>query len=218
MPALIVPGIVRYAIKGEYAGQQIANIIDIDIDSIGIEARETNVQDQAEVLVSAWADHICPQLSSTYRANEIDWVDMNSASGSTGTQITGTGSDFPQVGGIAGTPMPGSVAYLIHKAIQSQRGARAGRMYLVGMAESDTAALTPNEILGARVTAMNTALASFLAAVNQDGGNYNSRIKVVHTKNNALPTEPPDIVYVSQSEVTSLTCDNRVRSQRRRLP
>lgn len=214
---IVAPGICRFTIHGQYAGQEIANVLDIDIDSDAGTDRDNNIVDQAEIIVSAWVTHICPNLSNTYQADEVSWLDLNALDGSVGVTTTGTGPDFPQVGGVGGNPMPGSISYMVTKNVAAKRGARKGRMFLVGVPESVTSSLEPNLVLSATVIALNTALAQFLADVNQNGGAYGSHLKVLHTKNNGTP-EDPIIIYNGQSEVTSLIASSKIHSQRRRLP
>lgn len=218
-PGLIVPGVARYSIIGTYAGVNVANVLDIDLDTPGSTARADAVLDQAKVIVSAWADHICPLLSDEYSALSVKWVDMNSSDGTTGEVTEGTGSSFPQAGARGGNPMPGSVAFLIHKQINASRGSRSGRMFLAGVMESDTGDTTPNTIIPATIATMTTALEDFRNAVNQDGvlGDYSSDISVIHTKNTANPEDDPIIVYVSQSSVDALVPSTKIRTQRRRL-
>lgn len=220
MAGLVVPNVARYSVIGEFSGVPVANVIDMSIGTPAGSARDNNVLDQAEVILQNWVEHICPLLSNSYRANEVTWVDMHNASGTTGSITEGEGADFPQVGGVGGAPMPGSVAFLVRKNSTHRRGQRQGRMYLPGVAEASTPADGPNNVAAGVITAMNTALASFLSGISQSdgvlGGEYDSKMVTVHTRNNGTPSDP-QIVFVDKSDVISLTVDGKVHSQRRRL-
>lgn len=215
-PGLIVPNTARFTIKGTYLGVPVANIVDVKKDTGAWNAAD--LLDQAKIIVSAWCDNVLPRVGQDYTGLSVSYIDMGSSSGGTGETATGTGSSFPQVGGVSDAAMPGMVAYLIHKNITAARGARQGRMFICGVNEGATIAHDGNNLQDATVTLMNTALQDFLSAVNQDGGisSYGSSISVVHTKNTGTAADPV-IVFVSTSHVNSLTCDKKVHTQRRRM-
>jgi hypothetical protein len=222
MAALVAPGICRYTIEGTYAGNPVANVLDMHVDIVGsVTDRNTALADQAAIIISAWVDEILENLPSVYTADIIRWVDLNAADGAVGSATLGTGTDFPSSGTSVGDPMPGNVAVRVNKQISASRGQRQGRMYLPGITESQTSAGAPNAPSAAYIAALNTDLAAFLAAINQNAGtvppNYDSWLSVVHTENTASPGDPPVIVFDGFSHVTSLVCDGTLATQRRRL-
>jgi hypothetical protein len=225
MNPLIADNICRFTVNGTYGGRNTANILDMRVEQTGsITDREEAIKDQAKVIVSAWVDEINPRLVDDYSANSVSWLDLDSLSGSTGQTNLGTGTNMPDTGNEVGAAAPGNVALRVLRNTVAVRGQRQGRMYLAGMPETETGAGTPNTILPASVTAWNAELATFLAAINQNAGlvppNYNSALVVVHTTVNRVnPADPSTwvLVYEGSSDVTSLTMDATVGSQRRRL-
>lgn len=212
MAAIIAPGICRYTVNGTYAGQPIANIIDMQIDTTGsVESRSSAVEAQAGILINEWSDHILPIVSAAYVATSVSWVDLDSLSGSTGERTSTDQEDWPLVGGLVGAPTPGNVAVRVGKRITPTRGQRQGRMYLVGQPEANTDAANPNVLTSAVITTINSQLESFLGNINQSDGDiigYTSQMVVVHTV---------DDVFEDYSVVQALTVEARLGSQRRRL-
>lgn len=220
-PGLIYPGVTRFTVHGTYAGAEIANILDMhtDLAQTGT-SRGDAIIDQAHIIVSAWCDQILPLVSNRYLATSVSWVDMNSSSGTTGETSDGTGTDFPNSGQDSGPPASANCAFLVHKQITAARGSRAGRMFLVGIGEGNTSTTAPNDIVAGWVAAGNTRLGDFLNAINQEAGisgaSYDSKLVVCHTRNAGTP-EAPNIVANGYSNVSALTMDGKVHSQRRRL-
>lgn len=207
MAALIAPGCVRYTVHGQYDGEAIANIVDMDIDTQLGGDRDENVQNLAGVILNEWSDHILPRVDDNYLAQAVSWVDLDSEDGSTGQRASTSEHTWPAVGGRTGPSQPGNVAARVRKGGAARRGQRAGRMYLVGVMESDTDEVNPNYLVDGQVQAWNEALADFLAGVNQDTP-YEADMVVIHTIGG---------VYESHNDVQDLTIERRLASQRRRL-
>lgn len=221
MAALVAANVCRYTINGTYAGRPIANVLDMAIvDDVG-SFRTDNILAQAQILVQAWIDHILENVSNNYAANSISWVDLNTEEGTVGSTTLGVTNNFPQNGGGADAPMPGNVAMRVNKSIAAQRGQRQGRMYLVGVPESNTEDATPNTLNAASIAAVNVDLALFLPQINvetADPEEFVSTLVVVHTEDqSAPPHDPPDIVVTGASIVNTLVVDATLSSQRRRL-
>jgi hypothetical protein len=212
MAAIVAPGICRYTVNGTYAGQPVANIIDMQIDTTGsVEDRATAVDSQAGIIINEWSDHILPIVSAAYVATSVSWVDLDSLTATTGERTSTDQEDWPLVGGLVGAPTPGNVAVRVGKRITPSRGQRQGRMYLVGQPEANTDATNPNVLTSAVITTINGQLESFLGNINQSVGgalSYTSAMVVVHTV---------DDVYQDYSVVQALTVEARLGSQRRRL-
>jgi len=221
MSGLIVPGVARFTVNATYSDLPVANILDMHIDVGGITSRTDACADQAAIIVSAWKDHVTPNLVDRYKALTVSWVDMNADDGSTGEVTNGTGSDFPAYGSLAHQGLPGNCAFLIHKQLTAGRGSRAGRLYLPGIDEAATDHDSPNLIQGAFAADVTAGFAAFLSAINQEAGidppQYDSELVVVHTRNTAGPGEDPVIEYVGRSHVDALVCATQVATQRRRL-
>lgn len=108
--------------------------------------------------------------------------------------------------GSAGTLLPQNSAFLVHKRTSvAGRGGR-GRMYFPGVYESQ--ANNIGQVDPAAVSAFNTSLASFLAAVPGVTGVIN--MVVLHDSLGAFAGAPPAII-------TALDCDPVIATQRRRL-
>lgn len=214
MPEIIVGGVCRYTVHGRVLGHTWANIIDMHIDTLFGGVRDVNVVDQGNIILEEYGDAWATQLSSSWFLDSVSWVDLDSASGTTGSTTVGSeGTVSPRAGGIAGEGAnPGSAALTI-KQTASQRGRHRGRMYVAGLTESQVAG---DSIVAGSLTALQTAANAFLSAINQSGhtpvlpggGAYNSELVVVH----APPGEP-----ASYSKVNALQVQALLATQRRRL-
>lgn len=210
MALLIAPGICRYAVHGEYAGQPIVNIIDMKIDTTATTTeREDAIDDQAGILINEWSDSVLVNVTNKYTAQSVSWVDLDEEDGSTGERSSTGAQTWPKIGSISGGAFPGNVALRINKNTVARRGQRQGRMYIVGLGENNTD--EPNTLNTAGLNVWATAMESFLGDINQEDpqvGQYQSAMVVVHTK---------DQVFTSHSVITGLSPDQRLGSQRRRL-
>lgn len=108
------------------------------------------------------------------------------------------------VGGRSGESQPPNVALLIHKV--TGRGGRAGRgrMFIPwGLAESEV--VDVGTLTSAAVTKVNTALAAFIDEMEGD----DLPLLLFHNEGTAGGDEP--------NQITSMRCDPRVGTQRRRM-
>ena len=209
----MIGGVCRFTLHGTIHGRQWAQILDMHIDSASGGDRDDHVKDQAQVLLNAWIDNIKTQVSNQCILTSVSWVDLDSASGSTGSRSDATAPRvMPAPGLAAGNPLAGHSAVLIKKQAIGGRGARSGRWYLPGMDESD---FTANTMVGSVKAALQAKVGTFLSAINQSGkipvlggGTYDSELVVVHT-----PQSGP----ASTSKVTAFTVDSTMATQRRRL-
>lgn len=212
MAALVAPGICRFTVNGTYAERPIANIVDMQIDTTGTTTdRDDACFRMAGVLLNQWTDDILPLVADNYQATSVSWVDLNSLTGSTGERTSTDAETWPASGEGTQAANSSAIAFRVDKSSVARRGQRQGRMYLVGVPESATEDGSPNTLIGGVVTAMNSALASFLDNIRQedaDPGNYQSRMVVVHTVED---------VFESWSYVESLTVNGRLGTQVRRL-
>lgn len=224
MPGIIATGVVRYSLNGTYAGRPWTNIVDaLVVESLGGGTRAECLEDLGKRLIDSWVANVLENVVSQVSFTDLQWLDLDSESGSTGTLTAGTVSVLPQAGTAAGDGMAGNVAYRVNRNIVATRGKRKGRLYLVGVSEADTAAGSPNQISTAKRDAMNADLAILRTDMIQDPGvnplAYGSHMVVLHTEGAENPDPPPAIILTATgtSEITSLTTDLTLATQRRRL-
>lgn len=213
--ALIAPSVARYTINGTYLGRPTANIIDMFIvQEVGILDRDDRVAQLAEFIRVQWNDRILPAQSTSFTAESVSWVDMNSVDGTVGVVTGSGGTAWPNQGETGGNPYSGSVAALITKQAVARRGQRQGRMFLPGLSESY---VSGNELDATWLNPLNGQLAQFVADLSATDvlpfeGFYPC---VTHTRNDGTPTNP-DIVFNGTSRVVSMAVEVQVASQRRR--
>jgi len=100
------------------------------------------------------------------------------------------------------TDMLPNTCYLIHKNTADGGHAGRGRAYIPGVPESDVT--TSGFLVSGRAAAMNTAVATFLAAAEADG----VILAVLHAEDSPITTPSP---------ILTLSCDSKAATQRRRL-
>lgn len=212
MAPIVAPGVCRFTVNGTYAERPIANVLDFRIDTTGtISDRDEACFSMAGILINEWSDSILTLVADNYLATSVSWVDLNSLNGSTGERTTTDQETWPQSGQGTQSANSSAIAFRVDKSSVARRGQRQGRMYLVGVPESATADGSPNTLEGAVQAAMNDSLENFLGDTNQttDGGQgYTSTMVIVHTINGN---------FESTSDVESLTVNNRLGTQVRRL-
>lgn len=211
MAAIVAPGICRYTINGTYAGEEVANIIDMQIDTTAtVEPREDAILTVARDVLRAWDDHIMLLISGSYLATSVSWVDLDSLDGSTGSITSAGDISWPRPGRFGGEGMPGNVSMRFDKICGGGRRARNGRTYLVGVPESVTGNPTNNDLDGPYVSDANIAGQDFLESITDNSlpTDAQRQFVVVHTVKG---------VYVGYDDVDEFTLGARIRTQRRRL-
>ena len=220
MAPLIAPGIARFTVNQSFAGQPVANILDVRIDTTGsLDSRLEACTECARDILSNWDDHIRISQADDLTCLSVSWVDMNSESGSTGEVTTGTGAVWPAVGGGGSAPFSANVAVLVTKVLETgTRNRRNGRMYLCGGAETWTTAGAPNQVDAATRATLNANLATFVNDVNNGGDPFEAQwfLGVTHTTNVGTPEEP-DIVFDGFSDLSAMVVQPLLATQRRRL-
>ena len=208
MPApgqrLVIPGIVRFAVRGLIAGRQWVNIYDVDI-SEGRPAANSSMDKCAEVLMDQYATNIAPLCVAQWSIVDCRWVDLNSANGVTGIKTDTAANNFPKAGAIATDGLPANVAVLGVKAAVSGRGQRSGRCYFAGLPEAST---TGNTIPAGTLTGWTTALNAIRNGIN-NANPPNSTVFSVAGEDKAF--------VVHKSAVTAYTPSSTVATMRRRL-
>lgn len=207
---LVVPSVCRYVINARYHGLPCVNVIDATIAGINPD-RSNDLDRYAAVLLSAWSKHMLPIWTNQYVAESIDWVDLDSEVGPTGTRTDATGwavdqYTWPRAGAGSAQGMPGNVAMLVTKNGGRSRSTRSGRMFLAPGPESGH---NGNVLEPAYATSVNTALAAFLAAVTSTEEGVVTETPVTVHK--------PSLLNPSYTPVTSYTVASTVSTQRRRV-
>lgn len=221
MAPLIWDGICRFTVNGTFSGRNVANIFDMRIDDSGLgPTRAERIVTQAGDIVNAWCDNILPLVANDYTFTSVSWVDLNALDGSTGSVTTGGDETLPQNGASTEDPLPPNVAALITKvAPGGGRSTRNGRTYLVGLRETQMDPGAPTRLTGAARGFIEAAMEQFSSDISNSeaGEGWDSNMVVLRTRNIAEPDEEPNIVAVGADDVTAMTCDIVVATQRRRL-
>ena len=221
---LIVPLGVRYTLHGTYAGRNIANVLDFGLDVTGSTTpRDAAIDDFSRIIIDKWVLEVMQPLANLYSFNSISWVDLNTASGAVGSRTSTLANTLPKLGQQATSAMPGNVAFLVKKSLTAQRGARNGRMFLVGVPEIVTDVTNSNAVTSGNVTSINGHLATFLSGVNitmSGSTGSTTKLMVVHVTSRAAPVPPATVGAPLTGillPVNSLTVDGVLATQRRRL-
>lgn len=217
MALLLVPGVCRFTVNAVLAGIDVATVLDFDLNTSGLfQDRIDSIDDQAGVIVNQWCDHVLPWCSNDYTALSVSWVDLDTADGSVGIKTTGGDEALPQSGGEAQISCPNNVALLVTKRVQAGRSSRNGRMFLAGVASQQVQAADPRRLAPAWVAAVQTHMTDMLAALNQDVSvpvTYQSHLVVTHVLTRDEDGHP---LTGEGREVTSLTVENLLATQKRR--
>jgi hypothetical protein len=223
-PPLIAPGICRYTVNGGHSGRTVANVFDYRIDTTGsVASRAEAVEDMAGILINEWSDHVLVVAPASVEARSVSWVDLDDEDGTTGERAATTQENWPQAGASSSHHSAASnVAYMWTKQTTGGRSTRNGRTYLVGVAESWTTQGTPNALDATTLAALQAQANNFLGNTNQDGAgifDWTSTMVVVHTSEGAIypPSRTPSRTFRSATDVTELTVNNVLATQRRRL-
>lgn len=222
---LVAPGICRFTVNATMAGRNVANILDMQIDTTGTPGDRPDAIDAvAGDILNNWSDHIIISLVDDYVAQSVSWLDLDEANGPTGSRSTTSETTWPEAGPSVSAPLPSNVSVLVKKQIVGARGRRNGRMYLTGFSEGLTPEGDGNTVDPATRAALDTRLASFLSGINDAEGPFiavQRQLVVVHTSvatdGSGNPVPGADPVYEGYSPVQTLTCDTRLATQRRRL-
>lgn len=211
MAQLIVPNVCRFTIEGSYLDAPCFNILDVYLPANGTMERPEACGAMAKVVLDAWSDCILPVMKGQYTAVAVSWLDLASATGTTGSTTSGSGDDgpattWPKPGTIGGEAYTGAVATLVRKRSMAVRGERQGRMFLPPPGEAD---ITGNSIGAPYLSALNTALGELLYQLGDTSEDIGTAALVtVH--------DPASAVVPTWSPVTELSARERVSTQRRR--
>jgi len=220
MPPVVVvaPTVCRFTLKHTVSGGRPCYCsVDVSIDEFG-STRHAAIASTATGVRNAWQSNMVPQANVGTTFTGISWVDLDSEDGETGS-LSPDGAR-PLVGMQSGAQTPPNVSGLIKKRVSSARGTRSGRMYWPPLSEGgvDDAA---NLASGTR-TNLETAAGAFNTAIQAIGVGIVGTVawRVVHVVGHG----PPEPGYPngkpnewSSSDITSITVDSKVATQRRRV-
>lgn len=180
---LVFPDIVRFTVVGAYGEQECLNILDAEVQSEGsLVDREEAIFAVAGDIINNWVDHILPVVHANYQINEVRWVDLNTATGSTGSRTETDAETLPQFGSLSGSGMPGNVYVKVVKTLQGKdRTQRNGILRLGGVAESTTVDSDVNSILDTHAAAVNSAFENFKDGINGAALGTETNLGVLHT-------------------------------------
>lgn len=170
--------------------------------------RSAVIKPKAERILDAYYTGVRVDSGNDWSVVGVRWVDLHSADGETG-DITGTPAhSYPAVGSSSSQALPGNVAALITKNTLGGRATRNGRSFHPGVLLADLDLTNPNKLVSGGVTGLNTAYQAVFDALNfNEGGTACDPVVVSRDKF--------DVVRVNL--VTSIQCQTRLATQRRRL-
>lgn len=208
---VVVADIARFLVKQTFSGVDLVNVIDMFVSPAGGASRADVLPQVAANIWDAWYDEIRTNQANEVTVTGIEYIDLDSPTGSTG-EITGsTAHAAPFTGSNTDPAFPSYVAVRVKKSTGSARGSRAGSMFIAGTSELVSSDGAPNEIGAANVTIWNTDLAAFLDKVTNnpvtEDPDYNSFMVVVHKSSAGV---------FSASEVSSLSVVPKLTHQKRR--
>ena len=208
---LVQQAIARFSIIGDLAGEACVNVLDVEINTDPPDTREDACFDVAGDLLNNWTDHILPNVSAIYTALRVNWVDLNSADGSTGSRSSTSANTWPLVGARSGAPLPNNTYARIQKVLSGRsRQERSGTLRLGGILEEDTVGGLENNVLAPTAqAAFNSAFEDLKDGINGGGLFENKNLAVVHTVNREA---------TGFSLISTFQCQPVVGTLRRRMP
>lgn len=212
MAPIVAPLVARFSVNQQLAGQQVVNVIDMQITNISpFETREDALFSKAGDILNNWSDHILAFQCDDIQALSVSWLDIDSLDGSRGERSSTDDHSWPMQGGnVSQGIMPGMVAARVDKATAGGRGTKAGRMYLAAMPEARTDDGSALSWSAGTVTTINEYLDDFLNGINGTEGAGpldEGYMVVVHTR---------DGEWTDSTPVTALTLNPLVSTQVRR--
>lgn len=211
MAALVFPEIVRYTVVGSINGEDCLNILDVKLDEQdALDSRDERIATVAGDILNQWSDHILPVLHQDYIAQEVRYVDLNTADGITGSVSSTDGSDWPEAGGASGAGMSNNVYVKMVKVLDTHsRTSRNGALRLSGIP-----AITADPGVSYRVseewrTGFNDRFEDLKDGINGQADGWTINIGVLHTINR---------VATGFTFVANFQCAPNFGTIRRRMP
>lgn len=212
MAPIVAPGICRYTINQTYGAQQVANILDMQIDTTGgFEARSDAIRLVGEDILKNWDEHILQWQVPALVAQNVSWVDLDSLDGDTGSTTDNTDDQtlWPKAGYNVTAGLPGNVSMLVKKISGGGRRARNGKWFICGVPEVITTD-SPNTITSTEVPLIQALFDDFADGITDNSGPIEVQRQpvVLHTVNG---------VFTSYDDVDRFEVQSLLATQRRRL-
>lgn len=187
MAPLVVPNVCRFSVVQSFEGEPVVNIVDMQVDTTGTpQSRADAIYEIAGDILNNWDDHILEYQTDNLTALRVDYMDLNSLDGVTGSRSTTSDKTWPAAGPTVASSFPGMVALRVDKVVGGNRQTRNGRMYLAGITESATEDSPANQFSATFVSNMQGVIDDFLEGINDyEGSEFpldrQQRLVVVHT-------------------------------------
>lgn len=214
---ILAPTIVRYTFRHQWGAHKFDNVQDISIDAgSGTVGRPDVINDLNSHVCGWWQDSLLGPYSSDCVFLGAHWIDLDSLTGATGD--LGPAAGHPTHGGGFAPFAPPNVNSILHKRTTSGRGTRPGRTFFPNISES----LTDDDgfLASGYVSSLNSLGEQFRSTIRSynfptDPGVHPAAWRVVHVHK---PDKNDASTWTwSSSDVSGVTCDPRVGTQRRRL-
>lgn len=205
--AIIAPNVCRYAINGTIAGQDIINIIDVEV--IAEEDRPGTLFVVAGTILDAWVDNVLQALSNQYSFDSVSWVDLDNEAGTTGSRTNTVANTLPETGTNSGGCLPNNAVAVVRKILAGKtRQQRNGSVRLAGIPEDFTLPGQGNYLTNDAVTGYSAALNGFQDDVEAIALPAR-RLVVIHTVED---------VFTNLSGIQTFSAKAQIGTQRRRMP
>lgn len=210
---------VRLSIVGSWSNARpFVNVFEGFVSPSGGASRTQLLDLYAQTVLTAWIDNMLPRFTDNYTVERVDYVDLDSVEGPTGTAEVGA----PASGTVVGSSSPPNIARLVTKVLGgTQRGERQGRAFMPPPAEAN---VTENGLIeAATIVGDNVALQSFLddCTLQSVGIVLLAFLVVIQWPSISVPqpnkmVPDPDGVGSARG-ITDLLVQETVSTQRRRL-
>jgi hypothetical protein len=201
MAFIPVPNTVACRLFHEFLGQPITNTLYVNYNS---QPDFTDLTTLASLLATQWAQKIMPQLSNQVQFRSISLRDLTTASGAV---YDYSGPPLPIFGGVAGPPLPSSVAIVLSLRTGLAGRSFRGRLFLGGFSETQS---DGNYMFGNLPNVLRDALVDIVDAITS----LDRRVVVVSRFSGGQPRTTAVVTPVTAILARTV----RVATQRKRLP
>lgn len=212
MATVYANNVVEIAVIQTYAGRPAVNVWHMEATE---EWWPASITDIVRDFANNWQDHVLSMQTPSTTLERFEYRSLDIGNGDVGTLAPDSGK--PTVGSFGSNGAPPNVAYLIKKNTDNRpRGARDGRMFLVGVEET---VVDPAGIVDAtNLNALQGLIDDFYNGISDTGVFTNDgRFPVVLETTPASRAPGTQPVTVNSRRITSLTVDRMVSTQRDRL-
>lgn len=199
-----VPGIAKIIVKQTLASVAVYNILHAR-QAGGSAWTGSECAAMATAVRSAWVTNVIPLQSNALSLGDVQVIDLSSNTGNEGT-ATGT-----TAGGLVSAAAPANACVCWSWKIARRYRGGHPRTYIAGLAQANV--LNANSITSAHRTAHAAAGAAIRNAIEGvTVGGALANMVVIHYRRDGVQLTVPDYSYIS-----SVSVDDRIDSQRRRL-